>query len=927
MKRSRLLFVVLTVMAAAGLSGQTPAPSSSVPALEFRKITLDNGLELILHVDRKLPIVHVNQWYHVGSKNERPGRTGFAHLFEHMMFQGSRNVPGEYFDIVEKAGANVREGGVNGTTSPDRTNYFATVPSGNLEALLWVESDRLATLLDATTQEKLDNQRDVVKNERRQGLENQPYGRAFSLLFERLFPAGHPYSWPVIGSQEDLSAATLADVQEFFRRYYAPNNLSLVIAGDFDPADAERLVRRYFGDIPPGPPLDRPARWVPALDGERVVEVADRVSLPRVYIGWVAPPYFDADEAPLDIASRVLSDGLSSRLNRALVYDRQLATSVTATNLALEIAGVFVITATARPGVPLPDIEQAITAEIARLATEGPSLAEVERAKTKHESEFISGLERIGGFGGKADILNQYNTFLGDPGMIDEDLARYRAVTPEAVQRVARQWLDTRNRVLVRFHPESSQRPANALTLDRSTPPPFGEDRPFVAPAVQQTRLPNGLEIFVVERRDLPKVSITLVTRAGAVADPPGKAGLANMVVRTIDLGTPLRSALEIEEAFGALGTTLTGSAERESARLGLDVLTRNLDPAMALLAEVVRQPTFPSDEIAREKKRQLDAIAQQDRNPSALASRIQPMLAFGASHPYGRPVSGTSETVEAITREDIAGFHAARWKPGSTALVIAGDIALAQARDLATRHFGSWSGGEAPPIPIPPPTPAATPGRVYLVDRPDAAQTVVAQWLPAPGRGTPEYDILRMVDAVWGGGGFGTRLNLNLRERHGYSYGVFSNFTLMTAHGNWVASGGVQTDRTRESVVEFINELKALAGERPITAEELETARLRRLRGYAQQFESLARIADQLATLWVWRLPPSELQREYDAVAGVTLDQVRAAAKTHVLPDRAGLLLIGDRARIEDGLRALKIGEIVVLDAQGRPLGAATQR
>ncbi len=371
----RLLVVVLALVALApGLAGQSPAGGqSAIPKVEFEKYTLPNGLQVILHVDRKLPIVHVNQWFHVGSKNEKRGRTGFAHLFEHMMFQGSKNASDEYFVYAEKAGANLAEGGVNGTTSNDRTNYFATVPSGNLENLLWLESDRLATLLDTTDIKKLDEQRNVVKNERRQGLENQPYGRWFPLLFENTFDNGHPYSWPVIGSMEDLSAATLDDVKDFFRQYYTPNNLSLVIAGDFDPAEAKKLVAKYFGDLPPGAPLDRPARNVATLDGERVVEVNDRVSLERVYFGWPAPEYFSEGDTALDIAARILADGLSSRLNKALVYDKQLATQVSAFNVSLEIASVFVVQATARPGTSLSQIESGVTAEIARLAKEGPS--------------------------------------------------------------------------------------------------------------------------------------------------------------------------------------------------------------------------------------------------------------------------------------------------------------------------------------------------------------------------------------------------------------------------------------------------------------------------------------------------------------------------------------------------------------------------
>ncbi|HVF28485.1 MAG TPA: pitrilysin family protein, partial [Pyrinomonadaceae bacterium] len=425
-----LTFAPLSAMAQAQ-SGNTPATqtvnrdaAAPVPKVAFEKYTLPNGLQVIMHVDRKLPVVHVNQWFHVGSKNEKIGRTGFAHLFEHMMFQGSKNAPGEYFSYVEKAGANLFTGGVNGTTDPDRTNYFATVPSANLEYILWLESDRLATLTDVLSKEKLDNQRDVVKNERRQGLENTPYGRSFTLITENLHPAKHPYSWDVIGSHEDLTAATLDDVKEFFKTYYTPNNMSLVVAGDFDPAEAKRLVEKYFGPIPAGPALDRPARWIPQLPGEKIVEAKDRVPQERTFIAWPTPPFYEAGDAELDIAATILSDGLSSRLKKTLVYDKQLCSDVSAFNQSAEISSGFVVDATARPGASLPQIEGIITDEIARFAQSGPTAEELNRAKNKIEYGFITGLERIGGFGGKSDRLNRYNTYLGDPGKFEEDLAR-----------------------------------------------------------------------------------------------------------------------------------------------------------------------------------------------------------------------------------------------------------------------------------------------------------------------------------------------------------------------------------------------------------------------------------------------------------------------------------------------------------------------
>jgi zinc protease len=922
----RLLRVVLALVALApGLAGQSPAATqSAIPKVEFEKFTLPNGLQVILHVDRKLPIVHVNEWFHVGSKNEAIGRTGFAHLFEHMMFQGSKNAPEDYAVYVEKAGANLGEGGVNGTTNTDRTNYFVTVPSANLENMLWLEADRLATLADATTQEKLDNQRNVVKNERRQGLENTPYGRWFPLMYETVFAKGHPYSWPVIGSQEDLSAATLDDVKEFFRRYYTTNNVSIVIAGDFDPAQAKALVTKYFGDLPPGPALDRATRNLARIDSERLVEVNDRVSLERVYIGWPAPEYFTSDDAALDITARILADGLSSRLNKAMVYDTPLATQVSSFNITGEIASVFVVQATARPGTPLTQLEQRVTEEIARLAKEGPTAAELERSKTKQESEFISGLERIGGFGGKADVLNHYNVYLGDPNKMEADLARYRALAPADIQKAVARWLDTRNRAVLRFHPEKSQRPANALTLDRSQVPALGADRPFVAPVVQTAKLPNGLEILVVERRDLPKVNVAVATRAGAISDPAGKAGLANLTVTTLDMGTKTRKALEIEDALGDLGTTLGGNVGRESARLGIDVLTRNLSPALAIVADVVQNPVFPEEDVTRERKRLLDGLAQADRNPNALAARILPMLAFGPDHPYGRPAQGLKASVEALTRQDVAAFHAANWKPGSTVLIFAGDVSLAQATELARLHFGNWTGGAAKPVTIPAPAPAAVPGKIYLVDRPDAAQTVVGQLLPGVSRSTPDFRALALVDSAWGGSTLGTRLNRNLRENKGYSYGVFSNLNAMTRNGSWSAGGGIQTDKTAEGVKEFDLELKALAGERPIDAAEFAAVRNRLTRGYTQQFESLARLTQQIGNLWVLGLPMTELQHEFDATSALTLEQVLAAAKKYVLPAKSSLLLVGDRAKVEAGVRSLNLGDIVVLDNEGKPASAA---
>jgi zinc protease len=907
---------------ASAASAQTPAagtaPATAAPKIVYEKYTLPNGLQVILHVDKKLPIVHVNQWFHVGSKNEKLGRTGFAHLFEHMMFQGSGNAKEDYFTYVETLGANLQEGGVNGTTNQDRTNYFATVPSSNLETLLWLESDRLATLPAAMTKEKLDNQRDVVKNERRQGLENTPYGRWYKIVLENVYPNGHPYSWPTIGSHEDLTAASLEDVTDFFKTYYTPNNLSLVIAGDFDPAEAKRLVEKYFGSIPAGPALDRPSLWIPTITGERIVEVSDRVPQDRVYMVWPTPPGFTPGDADLDLASLIMADGLSSRLNKALVYDRQLCTAVQAFQNSGEIASWFAVIATARPGVSLEEIEKVVTEEIAKFAKTGPTPAELARAKTKQEFAFVTALEGIGGFGGKSDRLNQYNTLLGDPGKLEWDMQRYRNATVDSLRQAVAKYLDTKNRLLLRFRVEKSGR-ASEETVDRSKEPATGVDRPFVAPTVQTAKLPNGMDLFVVARTELPKVDVTFVTRAGAQADPVGKAGLAHMTATQIDMGTPTRKTLEIEDSLGDLGVALTAAAGRESARVSFETLKRNIDPAMAIVADVIRNAAYPAAEFDREKKRHLDTLSQQEKNANAVGARVRSMLAFGPDHPYGHPAQGLPSSVSGITRDDLAKFHATFWKPGSSALVISGDVTLAEATALATKHFGSWSGGAAPEVAIPAPSPAA-PGKIYVVDRQDAAQTYVTQFLPAPKRQTPDYYTLSLADTVFGGGGFGTRLNLNLREEKGYSYGVFSALALFDDAGVWYSAGGVQTNKTKESVVEFDKELKGMTG-KPLSESEFADTKSRKTRGYAQQFETLGRINEQIADLWASGLPLAELQREYDDTVKATLSETNAAAQKYARPEKASFVLVGDYSKIGPGLTELQLGEVVLLDTEGKPV------
>jgi zinc protease len=909
--------LVLAALIVTSIAAHAAPPPTTIPHLQFDKVVLPNGLQVILHADKKLPLVHVNLWYHVGSKNEDVGKTGFAHLFEHLMLQGSKNAREDFFTLMARAGA---KGGrdSNGTTNPDRTNYFSTAPSGSLEYLLWVHSDLLATLLDGLTQAKLDNQRLVVRNERRQNFENRPYGRWYPTVAENLFPAGHPYSWPTIGMHEDLQSASLDDVKAFFRRYYAPNNLSLVVSGDFDPAEAKRLVEKYFGSLPPGPPLVRPQRWLPRLDGEKVVTVEDHVPATRVYMAWPAPELASADAPALGLAASILSDGLSSRLQKTLVHDKKLCTDVASWHDAMEISGMFVVMATARSGASLPEIERVIDEELARLGKSGPQAAELERARTRVLTQVTSRLQDIGAFGGVSDVLNSYNTFYGDPGKLEWDLRRWLAVTPSSLRGAVGHWLATPNRVVVRFRPDTASRPSVAA-LDRSHAPALGADTPFQVPPVASAKLSNGLELYVVERHDLPLVSMSLVSRAGSIYDPRGKEGLADLAADAMELGTATRSALAVADALGALGTRLRTDTTIESSSQTLEVQSSRLPAAMALLADVARNASYPAEEVERERKRQSDRIEQAEQDPQRLAQRLRARLAFGKDHPYGRPAEGYRRTVGTIAADDVRAFHRAHWKPNGMALVLVGDVTLAEAKALAQKELGSWTGAMPPAPSIPPPSPGDR-GRIVIADRPDAAQTWVAQLYSAPTARGDDYYAWQLASEILGGNASG-RLYANLRQDKGYSYWIPSVTTVLSRGMAWLATGGVQTDKTRESVVELIKELKGIAGARPIASKELEDARLGRIRNYAAGFGTNEDVVWQVANIWSRRWAMEELQREPLELAKAALADVQAAARRYAVPAESTLLLIGDRSKIEDGVRALHAGDVVVVDAEGNPV------
>jgi zinc protease len=892
--------------------------AGSVPRIDFETYLLPNGLRVILHEDHKLPVVHVNLWYHVGSKNEKPGKTGFAHLFEHMMFEGSRHVKGEYISLMERAGANISQGGINGTTNFDRTNYFETVPSGSLELVLWAESDRMGYLLDAVTQENLDNQRDVVKNERRQSMDNVPYGTAVEVLFQNLFPEGHPYSWHIIGSMEDLERASLEDIHRFFRTFYAPNNCVLTIAGDFEPGVAKDLVAKYFAPLKPAPPLTKPERHEITLHTDRRLTVFDRVPQDRVYMAWPGVAYFSRDDAALDLVSTVLADGKNSRLYKRLVYDEQVASDVSAFNYSLEIAGLVGVVATARPSVSLARLEELIDEEIRLFAKEGPTDEELARIKAGQEYGFLSGLERIGGFGGKADRLAMYQTFLGSPDHIEKDYERYQVLTAKDLRKAAKRYL-VQPRLTVSFLPETSMVDARDEP-DRSMTPEVKPTLVFNVPHVATTTLANGLKLHIVERREIPKVATALMIHVGATAESFERSGLSSMTAEMLEEGTTTRTSLQIEAELDRLGSHLATGGSREWSAVSLDSLKRHLPESLELMADVLLHPSFPGEELERLRKQRLDAMLQEKASPSAIAGKSLRKRLFGSQHPYGWPVAGTEASVSALQRVELEQFYLTHYAPSNAVLIMVGDIDLAEAKSLAEQSLGHWdveAFGEANNTPVSAPKKAT-----YFVDRPGSPQSELRLAKLAPPRTTEDYIVIEVLNNVLGGG-FSGRLNMNLREDKGYTYGAFSSLRYGTVQSILVGSTPVESSVTKEATEQLLDEFDALSRwRRPVTADELGHAQESLVRGFAQRFETMSQVAGEIAELEGYGLSLDELSRYTQQIESVTLDQLEAAAPKYFGTDDAILLVVGDGEKIAKDLSAVAFGELKRLDEEGELLG-----
>jgi zinc protease len=921
-----LLRLVRPALAAAALLGGPVAPAAAqqpartvapVPDIPFEKFVLKNGLTLIVHEDRKAPIVAVNVWYHVGSKNERRGRTGFAHLFEHLMFNGTENYPGEFFTPFEEAGATEQ----NGTTSADRTNYFQNVPTSALDMALWMESDRMGHLLGAIDQAKLDEQRGVVQNEKREG-ENQPYGKVFEFLPPRIYPPNHPYSWSPIGSMEDLDAAKLEDVKEWFQAYYGAANAVIVLAGDIDPKTAREKVERFFGDIPSGPPVTRQGEWIAKRSGHQRGTMQDRVPQARVYKLWNIPPVTSPDFDYLNLASDVLASGKTSRLFKRLVYDEQIATDVSAAVSPNEIGSTFQVYATARPGEDLRKVEQAINEELGRFLRTGPTPAELARVKTQHRAAFIRGIERIGGFGGKSDVLAAGEVFSGRPDAYKESFARIAAATPGDLLGASKRWLSDGDYTL-EVHPFPEYQ-AVAATVDRTKLPPVGPPPEAKFPELQRATLSNGLRIVLAERPSIPQVRFDLVLDGGYAADQFAAPGTANMTLAMLDEGTRTRSALAISEELLRLGANYGTFSRLDYSSLSLEALRENLEPSLALFADIVLNPAFPEKELARLKRQALAGIEQEKSDPVSSGLRVLPALLYGRDHAYSQPWSGagTEAALSRLGRNDVVAFHRTWFKPNHATLIVVGATTLAEIRPRLERHFGTWQPGEIPTKNVgrvePPPG-----SRLYLLDRPGSEQSVLLAASLAPSKNNPAEPAIETMNAVLGSN-FGSRINLNLREDKHWSYGAFTVFRDARGQRPFVAYAPVQTDKTKEAAAEMKKELEGILGPRPIEAGELAKAKSTLTLTLPGGWETMAAVSTDIRSLVVFGLDDRYFDTYGDRVRDVSAAAATAAARAVVKADRLVWVVVGDRAKIETGLRELNLGELTLIDADGNPLGAA---
>ena len=896
--------------------------------IPYERFTLANGLTVLVHTDRKAPIVGVTSYYRVGSKNEPRGKTGFAHLYEHLFFSGSENVPN--FDIpLESAGST----STNGSTSYDRTNYVETVPTGALDLALFIESDRMGHLLGSVNQDKLDKQRGVVQNEKRQG-DNEPYGLTDYAISEGLFPIGHPYHHTTIGSMVDLDAASLGDVRQWFRDNYAPNNVVLALSGDIDAATARPLVAKWFGDIPRGPQIRDVAAAPVTLPAPVRREMADQVPTTRLSRAWSGPGLNHPDAPALDVAMQILGGLASSRLDNALVRGEQLAVSVSASDEQVEKVSILQATLDVKPGVTRAAAEKRFDEVIARYIAQGPSADEVRRAATRTISAQLGALEQIGGFSGKGATLAEGLLYSGDPLKFKADLERTAALTPSDVRAAMQRWL-TRPAFALAVNPGARTERGEAMggwgdeaTSPRPAPdarrpapliatgpariaPPTAPVGDLAFPAVERAKLANGIPVALARRTTVPKVLVSLNFDAGTAADALDTAGTQTLMLGMLDEGTTSRNSTQIAEEQERLGATISAGASLDSSAVSMSALTANLAPSLALMTDIVRHPAFADSEVARVRDQTLAQLAQVQSSPRTLAQRAIAPILFGPGHPYGLPSDGlgSATSLGALTPVALRAAHARWLRPDLARITVVGDITMAQLLPLLNQAFGSWQApsGPSPVKPLGAAVPTPQP-RVVVIDRPNSPQSMIiaGRVLPLTGRDLSHEDIELANEVL--GDGFLSRLNGDLREDKGWSYGVSSSVSSPLGPRTFTVATSVQADRTGDSIRLLLADIAALPATKPVEPVELNRVTDGNIRGLPNRFETNSQVLSAIVQNDRLGRPDNyyaTLPSRYRAIDARALD---AAARTYLQPQQLVFVVVGDRKLIEPQLKGMSL-------------------
>lgn len=909
--------------------------------IPYSKYQLENGLTVVLHEDKSDPLVHVDVTYHVGSGREEVGKSGFAHFFEHMLFQGSENVADEeHFKIITEAG-----GTLNGSTNSDRTNYYQTVPSDQLEKMLWLEADRMGYFLDAVTQKKFEVQRDTVKNERGQRVDNRPYGLLFERVGEAMYPEGHPYSWSTIGYLEDLDRADLNDLKKFFLEWYGPNNAVLTIGGDIDQAEVLEQVTKYFGTIPTGPEQADPEYIPVTLDADRYISLEDNVQLPLLYMAWPTVHANHHDEAPLDVLTSILGEGQTSILYKN-IQKPGLTVQASASHGCREIGCTLAMFTLANPAKvqKLSDLETKMRAAFDEFEARGVMDDDLIRVKSGIVSDLIYGLESVSG---KVSQLAAYETYRNNPNGIGDDIARYEAVTKADVMRVFNQYIKGKPAVITsivpkgagnmiaapdtweryeRTIPESTAssedfswtRPADPEGLDRSVVPPSGKNKPVIkAPDTYSFETGQGIKVLGAQNTEVPTTTISLRIKAGQSHETMDKLGLASLTAGMMNEATTKRTGEELSNALAKLGSSVSFGSDDRYTTLRIRTLTRNLDETMAIAMEKLTMPKFDQEDFDRDKANALQSILASKKEASVTASNLFDKLVYGAENPMAYADQGTEETVGNIELSDVKLFYSDNYSPQIASLIVVSDLDEA-AMTKALAPLGEWSGTNVPAT-KPYDMPDIEAGTLYFVDKPGAAQSEIRIGKRAlPYDATGEYYRATIMNYPLGGA-FNSRINLNLREDKGYTYGARSGFNGNEFYGRYRASSGVRADATAASIVEFVKEIEGFqaAGATP---EELAFTQSALIRSDARAYETPRQKLGFLGRMATYNLKPDFVDEQTRILENMTEAEVDALAAKHLKLDEMIMVVVGDKATVYDEIKDLGY-KVVQVDADGNPV------